>query len=196
VFLGTERGPSPLQLMVGIARISSPGQLMVRAAMELRAHGDEATAQEALRRALAWYRAQPASLMATTERRFQVANALYLSREWSAADSAFRALAAKDPSNVYYLGFRGTIAARRHDEATARWVIAKLDFLRPVLPQSRRIPAYWQGKINAILGDEERALSLLREIQGPQGDYSAHLDFDLERLWRSPQFKEFLRPKG
>jgi hypothetical protein len=190
-----EHGPTPLQLMVGIARISSPGQLMTSAAQELRAHGHEDAAQALLARALDWYRAQPAHGVTSEARRFEIANTLYLSRDWAAADSAFLALAAADTANVIYLGFLGTIAARRHDEATARRIMATFDALRPTLPQPRAIAGYWQAKISSILGDEQRALILMSEVW-PQGDVSAHTDFDHERMWNAKEFLRFTRPRG
>jgi len=194
-----DQGPTPHQLMVGIARISSAGQLMAMAAQELRAHGHEDAARESLGRALAWYRRQPAAVAATERHRIEVARTLYLARDWSAADSAFAVLAASDTtsaSNYLYLGFRGTIAARRGDEETARGVIARFDTLRTTLPQPRAISGFWQAKISALLGDDQRALTLMSQIYGPQGHHGAHTDFDYERLWGSPEFLTFIRPKG
>jgi DNA-binding SARP family transcriptional activator/tetratricopeptide (TPR) repeat protein len=195
--LPIEQGPTPLQLMVGIARISSPAQLMASAAQELRAHGHEVAAQQAFARALAWYRAQPASATASEGRRFEIANTLYLTRHWAAADSAFHVLAALDPDNFIYLGFLGTIAARRNDEATARRIAAKFDSLRPTLPQPRAIAGYWQSKISSILGDEQHALMFMTEVWGQQGIHHApHIDFDYERIWNAEAFRAFVRPKG
>jgi hypothetical protein len=74
--------------------------------------------------------------------------------------------------------------------------MARFDTLRPSLPQPRRVAGYWQGKISAILGDERRALTAITDVWGPQGLYGPHQDFDLERIWRSPGFREFIRPKG
>jgi len=193
--LPMEHGPTPLQLMVGIARVSSPGQLMVSAAKELRAHGHEDDAQTVLARALDWYRAQSVHGVTSEARRFEIASALYLARDWAAADTAFQALAAADTANVIYLGFLGTIAARRNDEATARRIIAKFDSLRPSLPQPRAIAGYWQAKISSILGDERDALLLMSEVW-PQGDSGPHMDFDHERMWSSEEFRRFIRPRG
>jgi predicted Zn-dependent protease len=190
-----EHGPTPLQLMVGIARISSPGQLMGAAAQELRAHGHEDAAQTTLARALDWYRAQPVHGVTSEARRFEIANALYLARDWAAADTAFLLLAAADTANLIYMGFLGTIAARRNEEAKARRIITRFDLLRPVLPQPRAIAGYWQAKISSILGDEQHALALLAEVW-PQGDVAPHMDFDYERMWTADEFRRFVRPRG
>jgi hypothetical protein len=178
--LPLEHGPTPLQVMVGISRISTPAQLMVWAALELRAHGREDAAQEALGRALAWYRDHPPHGGVTNERRFEIANALYLNRNWAAADTAFRALAAGDTANYIYLGYVGTTAARLDDTATARRIIAKFDTLRATLPEPRAIAGYWQAKISSILGDHQRALVLMSEVWGLQGNPAPHIDFDYD----------------
>jgi DNA-binding SARP family transcriptional activator len=194
--LPVEQGPTPLQVMVGIARVSSPAQLMVAAAQELRAHGHERAAQDALARALAWYRSRPAHESTSDGRRFEIAHALYLSRNWEAADTAFHALAALDTANYIYLGFLGTIAARRGDSVTARRVMAKFDTLRATLPEPRAVAGYWQSKISSILGDEQRALTSMTEVWGQQGVHYPHMDFDYERMWNVSTFRAFIRPKG
>jgi serine/threonine-protein kinase len=194
--LPLERGPEPLQVMVGISRISSPAMLMVSAAQELRAHGYEEAAQQSLARALAWYRAQSAHADRRESFRFEIANVLYLSRDWVGADTAFHALAATDPASYIYLGYIGAIAARKRDEVTARYVMARLDTLRPTLPQPKAIAGYWQAKISAILGDERRALTFMSEVWGQQGAPGAHMDFDYERIWNASEFRRFTSPKG
>jgi hypothetical protein len=194
--LPIDQGPTPLQVMIGIARISSPAQLMLSAAQELRAHGHEAAAQASLARALAWYRAQPAHAARTEARPFEIEHALYLARNWAAADSAFRALSAADTANYIYLGFLGTIAARQKTVAAARDIIAEFDTLRATLPQPRAIAAYWQAKISSILGDEQRALTLIGDVWGPQGHFGPHADFDFESMWDAKEFRALIRPKG
>jgi DNA-binding SARP family transcriptional activator/tetratricopeptide (TPR) repeat protein len=190
-----EQGPTTLQRMVGIARISSPAQLMVSAAQELRAHGNEAAAQQTLARALAWFRAQPAHTMTDEGRRFEIAHALYLARDWAAADSAFRTLPASNADSYIYFGFLGTIAARRNDDAAARRTIATFDSLRATLPQPRAVAGYWQSKISAILGDEQHALVMMADVW-PHGTSGVHMDFDYERMWSANGFRAFIRPRG
>ena len=112
------------------------------------------------------------------------------------ADTAFRALAAADTGNVIYLGYLGTIAARRKHEATARHIFAKFDSLRATITPPRAVVAYWQAKISSILGDEQRALALISEVRGPQGFAGVHLDFDYEGMWSVSAFRAIVRPKG
>ena len=195
--LAKEREPTVLQLMVGIARRSSPAQLMVVAARELRVHGHEDVAMEMVARALAWYRAQPEDGTRKDNRQFEIAEALYLSRDWSGAQKAFRALAEADTSNFILKGYLGTIAARLGDSVTARRTIAAFDMLRSTLPRPHAEAGYWQGKIAAILGDEERAIAWWKDSMGAQGrSGGVHTDFDFERMWHTKAFREFVRPKG
>ena len=192
-----EHGPTKLQVMVGISRISSPAMLMVAAAQELRAHGHEGAAQASLARALTWYRTRPAHSVENDGSRFEIANALYLSRDWADADTAFHALATADTANSYIvLGYLGTIAARRGDERTARHIIAQFDSLRPTLPQPRMIAGYWQSKISSILGDDQQALTWMTDVWGQQGIHGVHADFDYERMWNASGFRRFISPKG
>src|SRR4030095_4261186 len=43
--------------------------------------------------------------------------------------------------------------------------------------------------------DEQRALILMSDVW-PQGDVSAHTDFDHERMWNAREFLRFTRPRG
>jgi DNA-binding SARP family transcriptional activator/tetratricopeptide (TPR) repeat protein len=195
--LAKEREPAPRQLMVGIARWASPALVMVATARELRAHGHEGMAMETLARALAWYRSQPVNGSMTEARRFELGHALYLSRDWAGAEEVFQELAAEDSSNFIYTGFLGTIAARLGDSVAARQIIARFDTLRSTLLRPHAEAGYWQGKISALLGDEERAIECWKESAGQQGRSGpVHADFDFERMWRTKAFLDFIRPKG
>ncbi|MGH7713573.1 MAG: BTAD domain-containing putative transcriptional regulator, partial [Gemmatimonadaceae bacterium] len=173
-----------------------PGRLMITAAAEFRAHGFPAAANEALKRAVDWYTAQPPSDGAGEMHRFELGRALYLARDWAGAEVIFRSLAAADTGNFVYSGFLGTIAARQGDTTTARRILAKFDTLRLTLFRPRRQAGYWQSKISVLLGDEARALTWLSDAIGPQGRGALHLDFDFERMWNSLELRELIRPKG
>jgi hypothetical protein len=169
---------------------------MITAAIEFRAHGFTAAADENFKRAIAWYSGQQPAHVPEATYRFELARALYLSRDWSAAEASFRALAAADTSNFVYRGFLGKIAARRGDSTTARRVLALFDSLRPTLVRPHATAGYWQSKISSLLGDEAGAMKSLSEASGPQGRSVMHLDFDFEGMRDSREFREFVRPKG
>jgi len=172
----------------------SPGELMVMAAEELRAHGEAAGATEVIARAVAWYRTVVRANSA--DHKFELGRALYVSRNWDAADSVFRSLAVANPEDAIILGFLGAIAARRGDRAAAEEVVARLEMMRPTMSRPNEVASYWQGKIAVLLGDDARAMQRMREVCGPQGRAGMHVDFDFERIWKSKVFREFVRPKG
>ena len=173
-----------------------PGRLMVTAAREFRAHGFDEAAEENLKRAINWYTTQPPPHGSVETHRLELARVLYFARDWSAAEEMFRSLAAADPRNFIYSGFLGAIAARRGDTTAARQVLAHFDSLKATLPRPHAMAGYWQSKISALLGDDERAMRTLADMFGPQGRAGPHADFDFERIWKSRAFREFTRPKG
>jgi hypothetical protein len=58
--------------------------------------------------------------------------------------------------------------------------------------------SYWQACIAALLGEKERAMTLLHDAytQGRAFTIWLHRDMDLEPLRDYPPFQELLRPKG
>jgi DNA-binding SARP family transcriptional activator/TolB-like protein len=170
-----------------------PGKLIIAAAEEFRAHGYPEAATAALARAIAWYKEHPG---ADEAHRYELGRAMYLARDWVAAEAVFRSLATADTSNFVYVGYLGTIAARRGDSLTARRIIAKFDTLRKTLARPHAEAAYWQSRISVLLGDDARGMTLLAESAGPQGHGGLHRDFDFERIWDTKTFREFIRPKG
>ena len=57
---------------------------------------------------------------------------------------------------------------------------------------------YRAAGIEALLGNRDRAMDLLREslARGHPFGLSWHRDIDLEPLWDHPPFQDLLRPKG
>jgi hypothetical protein len=55
-----------------------------------------------------------------------------------------------------------------------------------------------QARIAALLGERERAVTLLRRAldQGQRGNLFLHLDPDFESLLDYPPYRELIRPKG
>ena len=174
----------------------SPGTVSLRAATELRAHGEREAAQEAANRAIAWYTAQPAKQQETEAQRYGLAQALYQAGRWSEAGALFQVLAADKPDNVDYKGHLGVLAARTGDRAAAMRISEALGSLeRPYLSGQH---LYWQARIAAVLGERERAVTLLRNAyaEGRRHDASVHAEMDFESLRDYPPFRELLRPKG
>jgi tetratricopeptide (TPR) repeat protein len=173
----------------------TPGNLMMIAAVEFRAHGRPAAQKELLRRAIDWYRDNPTAQSDSSIS--YIATALYQAGRWDEAEPLFRKMLVKDSAGaVFYLGALGAIAAQRGDRMMAAQRYAdSLDAVR--FPNELRAyeGKYERARIKALLGDAQGALQLLREAAGPQG-MDLHAEFDFESLLDIPAFKEFTRPKG
>ncbi len=171
----------------------TPAAVMLHTAAELRAHGHAEAAARVLERAIAWY-----DTRTDEERRAQretLARTFYAAGRWEEARVLFEELAAEQPARVQYIGYLGTLAARRGDRAEAERVLAVLaSFRQPTQP----VQTLWRAKIATLLGDSGQALDLLREAfaEGLRYDLSLHVDPDLESLRRHPTFRALLRPKG
>jgi hypothetical protein len=92
-----------------------PGKLLIAAAEEFRAHGFPEAATQALARAIAQVQGAPRGRGAS----LRTGQGVVPGSRRAAAEAVFRSLLA-DTSNFVYVGFLGTIAARRGDSITAR----------------------------------------------------------------------------
>jgi DNA-binding SARP family transcriptional activator len=172
-----------------------PLSIMLQAAIELRAHGDDAAARRAAERAVAWLdaagqadpRSSPPGLRA---------GALFLAERLDEAGVAADTLLARAPADPSALGLVGLLAARRGDKAEAQ---RRLDELATLPPRDPRGDAFrWRTGILAALGDEAGAMGLLRDAvsQGWIQPGELHRDLLLEPLWDRPAFRELIRPRG
>jgi tetratricopeptide (TPR) repeat protein len=174
----------------------TPGDILLEAAEELRAHGHQEDAKEMVSRAVDWYRSRPAEEAATERNRFGLARAAYLAEQWEEAQRLFRQLASEKPDDIDYKGYLGALAVRRGDPETPLRIAAELEGIdRPYVFGAHM---YWRSCIAALLGDRELAVRLLRDAfaQGFRYDVSLHRDVNLEPLRDYPPFQELLRPKG
>ena len=151
---------------------------------------------EAAERASAWYQARAAQDGASSPYRFPLAWAYYLNEQWEAAQALFEELANEFPGNVNYQGYLGVLAARRGDRNKAQQISERLEGLADPYDFGR--DTYWQACIASLLGEQDRAMVLLRDAyaQGREFTLGLHLDMDLEPLHGYPPFEDFLRPKG
>jgi DNA-binding SARP family transcriptional activator/Tfp pilus assembly protein PilF len=174
----------------------TPATALMQVGTELRAHGQEAAAQKALARAIAWHRSRPAIEAAMEVRRFMLGWILYQAGQFAEADSVFHALHREFPDNVEYIGQLGVIAARRGDRATARRRSDQLLGREVEAPIPGEESIVWRAKIAALLGDRSEAMRLIVEAFGPQGTMELHGNRDFDGMKDYPPFREFIRPKG
>jgi class 3 adenylate cyclase/tetratricopeptide (TPR) repeat protein len=172
------------------SRSGTMGDVITEVALELRAHGNVYVAHEYAGEAVKWYQNQPASM----DIREDLADALYVAENWQEAQTLFEQLAAEYPENIDYLGYLGTLAARRGDREEAVKISEKLRCIdRPYLFGQH---TYWRARIAAILGEHEQVVKLLGEsfAQGKRFSVTIHSTIDFESLKDYPPYKELLKP--
>jgi tetratricopeptide (TPR) repeat protein len=190
----------------------TPAEVMRAVGIELRAHGHAAAADAAFARALRWYEARPAAERASPAFRARYAEALYTAGRFAEArrlfepaparaDTASRmegylgTLAVAAPDDVDRRGYLGALAARRGDRAAALRADSALASLGRAYLTGRR--TYWRARIASLLGEPERALTLLREaLQEGRTFPMLHGEADLAPLHGVPAFQGLIRPKG
>jgi tetratricopeptide (TPR) repeat protein len=173
-------------------RGSLPANAMWAGVSELRAHGRPQAALALNQRLLRWLATLPAADAGRL--RAERGAALYVASRWAEAAAVFDSLSAEHPDSVAFLGWRGRVAARRGDRATAQQISAQLGALtRPYLFGSNTRA---RADIVAILGDKETAVQLLRDAIA-QGELAAFLEdgIDFDGLRDYPPFQELLRPR-
>jgi len=174
--------------------LATPGDVMREIGTELRAHGDGPAADSAFTRALRWYADRPFGEQATVAARAKVAMTLYVAGRWDDARRLFERLAREEPRDIEYRGYLGVLAARRGDQAEARAVERKLRGLRGPWLLGRH--TYWRARIAALMGERERAVTLLREsLQQGREYFPAHVEADFETLRALPSFRGLMRAK-
>ncbi len=180
----------------------SPGSVILTAARELRAHGNREESLEIAEQAIEWYEANE------PENKSDLANALYRAERWDEAYTIFEELHLEEPDNITYKdlsgsravlaanGMTGVLAALMGNEDEARQVEEALHtFDQEYL---NHINTYFRARINALLGEREKAVSLLEEAfeQGMPFIIIIHRDLAFEPLQDYPPFQELLEPEG
>jgi hypothetical protein len=166
------------------------GHVMLSAVREARAHGHTTTAARALTRLLDWLGTRsPAEAGTESMRRLQ-AESLQLADRWDEARAVVDSLAAEFPEEPAYLGMQGVLAARRGDQSGAEAASARLAGIQR--PELRGEPMLWRARIAVLKGENERAVSLLRDALAEGSTALAFDDADPELggLRSHPAFNE------
>lgn len=173
----------------------SPGDIMLRAGRELRAHGFREESVRVLDQALQWYEARPSEEKGSLGNRYSRATTLYVLGQWVKAKTMFEGLQTDAPDDIAYLGYIGATAARMEDrEGAARASKQLEEDHRPYLFGN---PTYWRARIAALLGDREAAVNLLRQTTKEGFSYSSiHPTEDFESLADYPPYIQMMKPKG
>ena len=173
----------------------TPGDVMEEAASELRAHGFPDEAKRIANQAVEWYQSKPSEEYTSIVYRDNLARIFYTAERWPEAKSLFESLSKEKPDNIDYIGYLGTLAARRGDKSEALKISDELKNInKPYLFGNH---TYWRACIAALLGESRQAVALLNEAfaQGRDFGVYVHRDMDLESLRNFKPFQELLRPK-
>ena len=129
-----------------------------------------------------------------------LARALYLAEHWGEAQTVYTALARQDSSSATYQGALGAIAARQGNRSEAERIARRLANVRG--PHLFGINTYDRARIAALLGEREKAVTLLRDAlaQGLRGwsflgDADIHTEVDFESLHNDPPFLDLVQPR-
>jgi tetratricopeptide (TPR) repeat protein len=173
------------------SKSDTEGDVIMVAALELRAHGHLREAENYAVRAVDWFRTHSQGTNVSEE----LGAALYLAGNYQEARTIFQELAASFPGNPEFIGYLGVLAARMGDKVEAsRHTEALREFDKP---HSFGRQTYWRACIASLLGEPGEAVDLLNEsfAQGNRYGLYIHQDIDLESLRTYEPFLELIKPK-
>lgn len=185
-----------------------PGELMVEAGLELRAHGSGEAAAELLGRAVEWYRARSDGRADASSRR-ALGRALYHADRLQECRAVFEGLAERPVGRVPGIGFHhahlqahldegylAVIAVREgNDRDATRWCTYLQDLERPFLYGAQW---YWLAAVASLRDDPDRAVRMLRRAfrDGLSMEMFLHADPHLLRLRGHAGLDALLRPSA
>ena len=190
----------------------APADVLLLAAVELRAHGHAPEADTTLAEARDWLAARPPAEAASPAHQLRVALVAYTAGRLADAQRGFEGLAAdKSPGRsdslaavavmgdgwdqMDYLGYLGAVAARQGNRDQALRVDQTL--ARVKRPYLFGRPTVWRARIQALLGERDAAVALLQEAfaRGYPHAHGLHVDLAFESLRDYAPFRELLTPK-
>ena len=163
-------------------------------ALELYAHGDSAASRRVFDREVAWYGPTGAAAAVGDDLlpcHWDSFSPHYYVGDWDAARTGYEQLLAKDSSSFKAHAALGAIAAHRGDREAAQradeWLAGRKNADATVA----------RARLAVLLGDRDRAVSLLRRAQDQGLDSIAivHLDHDFASLRDYPPFRALTQPK-
>jgi len=181
--------------------LTQPGlhaYVMCETAEELRRHGHREASVAQARRVVDWYANLPLEQRQRPEWRLPYTHSLRHLDRWDEARPILDALAREGTpgTNLEALGQAGVAAVHQGDRGRAQRIFGELGRVSDD-PRYRGWRAHFRASIAAHLGDEDRAVELLRLslAQGATYDYHLHHALELEPLRGYPPFEALIKPK-
>ena len=177
-------------------RAGTPGEVLLTAAQELRAHGHAGEARGLASRCADWHADHASEAGGRIGFALNRVECLWLAERFAEARPLADEIATRSPDVAYATGYRAVVAARAGDREVAAAgdkVLAGLDDVR-----GRGDYSWMRAFIAAQLGERDRAVELLRVAlaHGFSAKGYLHVFAFLEPLHGYPPFEELIRPKG
>jgi tRNA A-37 threonylcarbamoyl transferase component Bud32/tetratricopeptide (TPR) repeat protein/TolB-like protein len=172
-----------------------PGEMMMQAGHELRAHGYQKESVQVLERAQQWVESRPQKEKDSADGRYLRGRILMYLERWTEAQALFETLLKEFPSEIGYISFCGQLAAIVGDRGKALGFSKLLEDNKT--PYLFGTSTYYRALIAAFLGDKEDAVNLIREaIRQGYAYPNIHGAMALERLKDYPPYIQLMKPKG
>lgn len=174
----------------------SYGAALVAAGIELDTHGSMGDGRTRLEEAVAWFTRELQTYPGDRGHRYWLAHAYYGLEAWPEAEAVLRELAADFPDRGNYQDFWALAIARTTGSREAAMSAVDVDD-----PGSHEGGHYaYRARLEAVLGDHDRALAHLSEaFQRGVDDMSwlhARAFHDFAPLREDPRFVRLMRPPG
>jgi tetratricopeptide (TPR) repeat protein/TolB-like protein len=174
----------------------TPGEVILTAAQELRAHAYSEDARRVAATGADWYAGRTGEEASPLSIPLNRVECLWLAERFEEARALAEQAFETRPTDLWAQGYRGIVAARVGDRTVADAMDRQLAASEN--PRRRGNASYLRACIAAQRGERERAMELLREALahrfGARG--YLHVYAFLEPLHGYPPFEELLRPKG
>ena len=178
------------------ARRGTPGEVLLVAAQELRAHGHADASRRVAAQGAAWFSGMTGEQADSIEVGLNGIECLWLAERWQEARSLADATVKRYPDDHFARGYRAILAARAGDRDVA--VAADRELTAADDVRGRGNYSWLRAGIAAQLGERDQAIELLRVAlaHGLNAKGYLHVYAFLEPLHGYPPFEELITPKG
>jgi tetratricopeptide (TPR) repeat protein len=179
---------------------SNAGEVMSWAARELKYHGFRHQGENLAVRAAEWYdnHWDGAEFGARESEDLEwYSRSLRVAGRWAEARTPLLELQERGYRPVRVAGALGVITAHQGDREEALRLLEDLPEQGTQFGRAER--AYWRACVASYLGEEDRAIDLLKLALAEgyyMNSYWLHTDINLEPVWNNPEFLELIRPQG
>lgn len=173
------------------SKSDTEGDVIMEAAVELRAHDHPQEGQKYAELAVEWFQNHPMDEQGIK----YLGEAFYQAGNYVEAKLIFQKLASEYPDKPEFIGWLGVLAVRMgNNEDAVNYDEVLEKFKHPYLFGNH---TYWRSRIAALMNEPERAVNLLNEsfAQGNRFGVYIHRNIDFESLKEYAPFQELIKVK-